>query len=508
MIIILPGCDNWLDLKPESEILLDEYWQTEADVEFVMSACYRGLIENDNIYRMIVWGELRSDNMTEGNSIPYDMQRILEGDITTDNDYCSWASFYAVINYCNTVLHYAPLVLDRDENFTQADLQRVQSEVYTIRALCYFYLVRAFRDVPWIDKPSIDDQQDFKYPKESETVVLDYIVEDLKKAGQYAVSDYGKVSYNKGRITKNAVNSLLADIYLWRGEYGKCIEACNNVLSDKNLKLVDQELMLSRVFYLGNSSESIFELQFDDDVQTNRPVFSLYGVNGDENGEICLPSTLGYDTETAVAGIHCPFFFRGLNNSVESTKDIRMKDFIKLYGGKYYIFKYAGVSRTENLTGVSTYRYRNNTANWIVYRLSDILLMKAEALIQQGGENSFSSALSLVNKTYMRSNKNQDTLSIENYLSKADMEKLVLRERQRELMFEGKRWFDLMRIARRENSVGTINEYIEHKTSGGASLGVPVMDALYMPISKTEMELNPNLEQNPYYKQTGSASER
>ena len=48
----LVGCNEWLNLKPESEIILDEYWQNESDVDFVLSACYRGLTEESVIYRM------------------------------------------------------------------------------------------------------------------------------------------------------------------------------------------------------------------------------------------------------------------------------------------------------------------------------------------------------------------------------------------------------------------------------------------------------------------------
>lgn len=508
-LVSLLGCNEWLDLKPESEIILDEYWQTESDVDFVLSACYRGLTENTNIYSMIVWGELRSDNMSEGNSIPYDMQLILEGDMTSTNRYCSWGSFYTIINYCNTILYYAPFVVDRDENFTETDLRKVKAEAYTLRALCYFYLVRAFKEVPWIEDPSIDDLQDYKFGKETEEVILGHLIEDLNYARENAVVDFGKTAYNKGRITRNAVDALLADIYLWKNDYNKCIESCNNILSDSKLKLVEQKFMLSQVFYLGNSSESIFELQFDDDVQQNNAVFSLYGRNGDINGEICLPATLAYDTEANLPGLFCPFFYKGSNNTIESSKDIRTKDFIRLYGGKYYVFKYAGISRVESLAGISTYRYRTNTSNWIIYRLSDIMLMKAEALVQKENEQDFAEALILVNKTYLRSNENQDSLRMNNYVTKADLEDLVLRERQRELMFEGKRWFDLVRMARRDNSTAVVNDFIGHKISGDkATLGVPVLDALYMPISKTELDANSNLKQNPYYELTGSSSTR
>lgn len=100
-------------------------------------------------------------------------------------------------------------------------------------------------------------------------------------------------------------------------------------------------------------------------------------------------------------------------------------------------------------------------------------------------------------------------LNQSDYNSKAEVEKLVLRERQRELMFEGKRWFDLMRVARRENSTATLNDYVLHKDPGSTTaLGAQVMDAMYMPIAIGELEANRALVQNPYYAETSSTSSR
>ena len=106
LMVTLSSCDEWLNLKPESEIILDEFWQSESDVESVLAACYRGLTEDANVYRMIVWGELRSDNVVNGRFLRYDMQRIVDGDITATNPFVSWGSFYTIINYnlCSRII--------------------------------------------------------------------------------------------------------------------------------------------------------------------------------------------------------------------------------------------------------------------------------------------------------------------------------------------------------------------------------------------------------------------
>lgn len=515
----MTSCEEWLDLKPESEIILDEYWQTESDVEAVLAACYRGLTEDAVVYRMMLWGEMRSDNIINGTGFHRDradMQKILDGDITASNAYASWGSFYTVINFCNNLLEYAPAVLERDINFTQADYNRLSSEVYALRAMSYFYLVRTFRDVPLVLEASIDDKQDYNIPKSSESDVLDQIIEDLLEARKYARTDFGSRAYNKGRITLDAVNSLLADVYLWKGDYQLAIDACDRVLANNNLKLVPASLMYTQVFYLGNSTESIFELQFNENVQANTPVRELYGYASDPFGELSFPATLAYDMDNEKIGAFSPFLYQVSSTVKESESDIRAKDSYRQYGGVYFVFKYAGVGRTETLTGLSTYRFRTNTSNWIIYRLSDVILMKAEALVQlakiEGGSvPKQKEAVELVNKTYLRANyaMGTDSLRYENYTNINDMEHLVLRERQRELMFEGKRWFDLVRWAKREGSTGTLNTFLMYKNPGStSSAGAPVLDAMYMPISRRELEANKSLVQNPYYQESGSSSER
>ncbi len=512
-LLSFSACTEWLNTKPESEIILEEYWKSESDVQAVLAACYRGLTEPGVIYRMIVWGELRSDNMINGSGFPselYDMQRILEGNLTTVNTYASWGSFYTVINYCNTLLHYAPTVPERDNNFTEFDLKRVQAEALTIRALAYFYLVRAFREVPWIEDASINDTQNYQKPKNNEETIISNIIRDLLIAADNAPLDYGNTEYNKGRVTLGMVNSLLADVYLWKQDYDKCIEACDRVLANKEYSLAEGRNLLSQVFYLGNSDESIFELQFKENVNENRAVQELYGSSSKRMGSIGFPTTLTHDAgpPTNAPGAYSPFVYKVNSNVIESEKDVRATDFYFSFGGNFFIFKYAGVQRLESTAGTSVYNHRSNTPNWIIYRLSDVMLMKSEALVQKDGKDNFNKAMELINETYLRSNEDADSLKTVNYPTKLEMEKLVLRERQRELLFEGKRWFDLMRVARRENSTYTLNSYVDHKLSSAtsATLGALVMDAMYMPISRWEIEANPKLTQNPFYEENNSSS--
>ncbi|ASB49859.1 RagB/SusD family nutrient uptake outer membrane protein [Alkalitalea saponilacus] len=499
LIFVFSGCDDWLDLKPEGEVVLEDFWQDESHVMQVLAACYQSLTEGGAMERMLMWGEVRSDNIMPGNlpndhGAATDMLRMMNFDIIPNNRYAQWGPFYTTINYCNTFLHFAPEVVRRDENFTENRLRSLTAEVLTIRALSYFYLVRAFRDVPWIEQPSIDDDQDYRVPKSPEDEILDKLEEDLRYALIYARETFETNRHTKGRVTRNAIRALLVDIYLWREKYEESVAMADAIINDSQFSLVSGEALLQQVFYSGNSTESIFELQFDTDNRFNQVIYNFYGGSGNTIGHWQLNYNLVSPTNT----------FRIFNrpnsgNVIESVDDIRQKDFARTIVDMVFPFKYVGL-RTESAAGVSSYFYRSTTANWIFYRLSDIKLMKAEALIQMG-EAHYAEAMDLINTVYLRSNFDefQQPLLLDHYNSRLELEGLLYRERQRELMFEGKRYFDLLRIARRENNPGSLLNVVARKVTSLPTDKLSSMDALYLPIHISELRNNRALEQNPYY---------
>jgi len=502
LLIVLSGlssCTDWLTIKPDGKVVLPDFWKSESDVEAVVATCYRGMLDDEFMRRVIVWGELRSDNLISGNGSWDSESKVLQANIIPTNDFCRWGIFYTIINYCNSVLYYAPTVVD--PNFTTSKLHAKEAEALALRALCYFYLVRTYKNVPLITEPSLSDVQNYKVAQSTEDEVLDRIEADLLQAEDWAMLAYGTVQYTKGRITKNAVRALLADVYLWRNNYTQCIDYCDRIINDKlqvnstaekvsDLLILDDDNPFSQIFGLKNSDESIFELQFSENNKVNQKVYDYYGTMYNNAGQFSATTSIGS------------------TYSVYPKTDVRRKDNFKdlAVNGLYTIFKYAGQYRSENNQGVSTYTYRNTTSNWIFYRLTDILLMKAEALVQlHRDDNDLLEALHLVNTTYMRSNPTvalTDTLKMDVYSSKQAMEELVLLERQRELMFEGKRWFDLLRMARRDGNstrllAKVISKYTDNQTTIKSKMSD--MDALYMPIHQDELKANPNLVQNPFY---------
>ena len=142
----LVSCD--VEVLPLNQIIAQNYWTSKADVESVVFSCYTGLTSSAVIERMIIWGEVRSDNIKEGQQISQaskDLQYLLNGNILETNTYCDYSAFYKLINRCNTVELYAPVIQERDPNYTESDLRQNLAEVKAIRDLCYSHNMYLFQ---------------------------------------------------------------------------------------------------------------------------------------------------------------------------------------------------------------------------------------------------------------------------------------------------------------------------------------------------------------------------
>lgn len=492
----LSSCESFFDIKPQSELIGEDYWQSKSDVESSVAACYRALQEPDVMERFIVWGEMRSDNVLRGSNTSDNISNILNANVDATNGYTSWGCIYTAINYCNTVIANAPTVMERDPNFKTSELNAYLAEAKAVRALCYFYLVRTFKDVPFITEPYVGTSRPFDEPQTDGDEIIKKLTEELEGIALQAKAVYNNTSNTKGHITQKAIWTLLADMYLWINDYDKCIECCDKVINTATnpLQLENASSYNKNVFGDGNSKESIFELQFSSDTP-DYVVNEMYNTTGGRNSYNHLSSLK----------------FSNYDTFIDRNSDNRFND--ALFGSSQAttipIKKYVAYRRensTSSAVTASDYINNANTQNWIVYRLSDAYLLKAEALVERNQDGDLQEAINMVSHTYDRANpsKSSGTLQLANYNSQTAMRELVFTERQREFLFEGKRYFDLLRRARREGSVQTVvSNFLMRKYASLDQATVQSrlanVNALYMPINKDELKLNKLLKQNPFY---------
>lgn len=101
---LFTACNDFLTLYPEDDIVDDEYWETGEDVQSVVASCYRFMLEDNVISRIIYWGEARSDDMDYSTSASTDEQYLKDANLLSSNGLVTWGDFYKVINICNKVI--------------------------------------------------------------------------------------------------------------------------------------------------------------------------------------------------------------------------------------------------------------------------------------------------------------------------------------------------------------------------------------------------------------------
>lgn len=500
-VSMLTSCNDFFELKPSNEMVLDEFWKSESDVLSVTGACYRAMQEAGFMQRLIIWSEFRSDNVILGNNVGTDLNYIGTLNILPSNGYAYWGDFYYVINLCNTVEYFAPRVCEADPNFSESQMLSYVAEAKAIRAFCYFTLVRTFRDIPFVTEPTVDDTQDFQCPQSDPDELIDYLIQDLMEAEPNATDTWSNIEYTKGRFTKSGIRALIADMCLWRNRYAECIDYCDRIINDPQniLSLVPSSTYTRNVFVNGNSTESIFELQFN---RSNIPNYSLcefYATTGGHSGW-GHQQMMAYDFSTT--NLFSETDLRGID-SFYSNSSL----------AAFPIKKYISYRNEMQTTGVRESDYISvdgGGSNWILYRLPDIMLMKAEALVEMN--TSLETAFNLVSQIYDRANPEAGvgSLSFSSYNSQDRMRDLVFDERQRELLFEGKRYFDILRRINRDRSQfqNIVNTYLLPKYSSldqsTVTSKLSEINALYMPIKDTELQSNKLLVQNPFYKVSSS----
>lgn len=608
---VMVSCEDYLTVLPTGSIPEENFWESKADVHAMRAAAYYQMTKSSVTSKLLYWGELRSDNVVLKDQSNESLRNLMNGVLYPTQGMFQWGDFYSGISYCNKVIENGDRMIANniDPTFAPGEWLPIKAEMLGLRALYYFDLVRAYRDVPYVNHTISTDAEALAARKgqvaEYGIVILDSLINQLEDCQRYAATNYGvnNTTENKGRFTKQSIRMLLADIYLWQAcmmskfdhknykihvnapgypakaesdddipnyclqdrvtgdslktqtqinavierNLTRAVELCNGVMHEIDsiyredqtkyptrytTKELTQPYPLTRIRYATaqnvddaiystiwgtrNSDESIFELQYEGSGDSQNSVYRDIFYNSSNKSAVKVSARdrlfqlSQMDDEGTLQGFG-KYDFRALETASLPTASASEYPIVKNSISSLSIADLQDMSEGADINPRSSMN-----ASWPVYRLADVMLIKAECLARlepNAASDNIKEGYKLVNQLFERSNPILYTEVAENPDSLKRMSAtfadgkngnallgLVLRERQREFFAEGKRWFDLVRQAEWDNSTSDVlaNHMVASKS---VQARLRKMAAMYVPYHNDELKVNPYLRQNEVWDQ-------
>lgn len=477
----LVACEKFLDEKPQSD-LTKENTQTQEQVSAYSSvsdakselngvyALFKADIYEGNAFYI---GDCMSDNCyIGGDGVSEEQLDNLTVSATNSVIATSWSQFYAIVGSATNVIENVKLM--DSSLIDDATRAQIIADAKFARAWVLFDIVKYWGDapmtlqlIPSITVDNIDKWYPIMYPsRTSEEEIYAQIISDLD---ENTIKNLPSKSAGAFCGTQGAAYGLLAKVYATMGkkserDYSKVVDMCDNVIKQGYSLVPDFESLWTVDGKF--SSESIFEMYFSDAAEQHN--WAYWVLLTDVSGDVVV-SWRRYCTPT-----------QDLVAKFDKEKDVRYKSSIYWTAVPYDTYWPA-----KNYP--LAYKIRQKESDIILLRLADILLLKAEALVEL---NRPKEALMIVNDIRNRAGLNGLSLS----LSVAEARLAVENERQLELLFEGQRWWDLVRNERMEEVMKTA-----HDKNGNLRFSeIPAWRAK-LPIPQAQIDINERLTQNIGY---------
>jgi len=473
---------EYLDVKPTDTVTAENFYKTQTDALQATTAAYSQLNQN-GMFNYSLWaiGDVMSDNSFLGGGGAADgieFQQLDTYTIPTTNPLTTnhWQRAYLGIGEANQVLLHVP-----DITMDATLKNRCLGEAEFLRALYYFYLVRGFGDVPLVLTPAKTAAEAATATRTPATQVYAQIVKDLTDAITKLPPSYS--GDDIGRATKWSATALLAKVYLTQNDLPNAAIQARAVIAGSGKSLWPNFADNFKVA-TENGQESLFEVQF-------KSGLSSYSTDGPGSvmNEFWGARFFGSPYVVASGGY-------GFN--------IPEKDLVAGYGvgdtrraatvfapGDAYpdgqiqpatlVGDPLGYNVRKQYVGRTDVNNWDSPLNFPVLRLSEMYLILGEAV------GPTAEGLEAINKVRRRAyGLAINTAAPAVDLTGGNFKAAVIQERRLEFAFEDDRWYDLKRT-------GTL---VATMTAQGKS--IKDFNNL-LPIPQTEINVNPNLTQNPGY---------
>jgi hypothetical protein len=499
------SCSKILEQTPKNSTYADVFWKSANDCEYATAGNYALLRDafTDANNRYYMYGDAVANTYF---TIDYNgdgLEGIQNGDYTFQYNVQSlgnWTKYYKTIAMSNLIIKKVPTITDaqlESSGIVSDPLtyrNKIMGEALFVRALTYFEMVKVWGDVPLVTESYDDPLTAPQLPRSPKADVMTQIEKDcLAAAGmlQWGYQDKTNVAV---RANKGSVFALMAHFYLWRAtttdlttpdpimtDVDKASNAIDSITTLGGYTLVDTASYGKQ--FIGRSSESIFEIYMSDDSKegSNQNIGFQFLTNTYVNG---FGTGHRFWVPPAYLSGHyyqSPVYDPGTDSSYSDTLDVRYRNnFYLTTDPKPSCRKYANV--TYRNPGTQTDAYLSN--DMIIFRLSDMLLLKAEIALYR---NDLPTAVTIINGWRQR-NGGDPFFLVDNTYSKDNLMYEYMLERGKELYLEGHVFYDLIRTRQYGNFVPWLGD--DRFKAGG----------FYWPVDPVLFRDNRFLVQTSYWK--------
>jgi hypothetical protein len=466
-VVAFASCGDLLDKDPLGRLDTDQFFVTAADAIQAVNTAYSPLLINNNNNNFYwVLGEVASDNAVAGG----DGSRagIVEIDAmqhtpATQELNDIWKLNYAGIVQANTVIEKTPLI-DADQEIKN----RVIGEALFLRAYYHFTLAQVFGDVPMILE--IQSPDEVFVSRTPRNTVFEQVAIDAGQASTLLPLSYAGADL--GRATKGAALALKAKAQLYLRNFDGVVATVQEVKA-LGVYALQAQYENNWIDSTQNNSESVWEIQ-----HTNLEL----GVGNNLNqwwASKKVEDGYGF-AETAPELV-----------AAYEPGDPRLRFTIARHNEPYFgvtyksSFSSTGAGPRKFLQPVSEVTQKSDGGiNYTNIRYAEVLLWEAEALAELGRTAEALAPLEEVRARARAQAANPDTtLAMITTTNQQELIDIIRHERRVELAYEMHRFFDLVRW-------GIAPQVIQGFVAGKNEV---------FPIPQTELDLNPNLSQNPGY---------
>lgn len=464
-------------------------YQNRADAESALKALYEDFRGNQNQLQLdwLLIGDVHSDNAyagTTGSEVVDPATNDLNGTTLCVNR--DWNYYMLQAAKCTKFIISVEKVGDGSLSAAEVNTMRAQAEI--LRAFIWFRMVRMWGNIPIITtipkditSENITESYESYFPAQNtEAEAYAYILKDLEDAYQYAPEGNG----DKTIFSKDVARALLAKVYAEKPvrDYSKVIKYVDELAAAGydlcpeygdlfNIDGPVKDGFTATPLYT-NSVESILEVHYP--VGSGNWASWMYGR--------CLEN---WDNSFSWAKWITPS--RDLLAAFDKVGDTKRKEQTVVY----YECAWSNYYPSDNYAFM--YKVRSGYSNVFFLRYDDLLLLKAEALIN-GKEVDLAGAADIIDRIRTRAGVNKLTNAEKS--NKESLFNAYVNERRLELACEGERWFDLVRLDLVESAMAAAQK----NDPGRLPIAVPYTRNSYLlPIPQDVLDTNPNVVQNPGY---------